>query len=137
MSTASSRTRSFVPRYGIAGVGASCSPFKVDPRQSAGQAGGARPPAGMCTRQEEEEEEGVREGARKSEQERSAALLCLRSGHQPPPPPALLWSGPTGTQAFQAEGPRVANKQASKQGGGPLQLDKVQKLDSFTAKASS
>ena len=39
--------------YGIAllGVGASCSPFKVDPRQSAGQARGARPPAGMCTRQ--------------------------------------------------------------------------------------
>ena len=92
----------------------------------------------MCTRQEEEEEEeeeeGVREGARKSEQERSAALLCLRSGHQPPPP--ALVSGPTSTQAFQAEGPRVANKQASKQGG-PLQLDKVQKLDSFTAKASS
>ena len=120
-------------------LGASCSPFKVDPRQSAGQARGARPPAGMCTRQEEEEEEeeeeGVREGARKSEQERSAALLCLRSGHQPPPP--ALVSGPTSTQAFQAEGPRVANKQASKQGGGPLQLDKVQKLDSFTAKASS
>ena len=140
MSTASSRTRSFVPRYGIAGVGASCSPFKVDPRQSAGQARGARPPAGMCTRQEEAEEEGeegVREGARKSEQERSAALLCLRSGHQPPPPPPPAWSGPTSTQAFQAEGPRVANKQANKQGGGPLQLDKVQKLDSFTAKASS
>ena len=31
-------------------LGASCSPFKVDPRQSAGQARGARPPAGMCTR---------------------------------------------------------------------------------------
>ena len=44
--------------WGIAlGVPASCSPFKVDPRQSAGQARGARPPAGMCTRQEEEEEE--------------------------------------------------------------------------------
>ena len=57
--------------------------------------------------------ERVREGARKSEQERSAALLCLRSGHQPPPP--ALVSGPTSTQAFQAEGPRVANKQASKE----------------------
>ena len=114
MSTASSRTRSFVPRYGIAGVGASCSPFKVDPRQSAGQARGARPPAGMCTRQEEEEEEvGVREGARKSEQERSAALLCLRSGHQPPPPPALVLSHRHPSISSRgAQGRQRASKQA-------------------------
>ena len=79
VSTASSRTRSFVPRYGIAGVGASCSPFKVDPRQSAGQARGARPPAGMCTRQEEEEEEedqeeGEGEGGGA---EKRAGALCF------------------------------------------------------------
>ena len=85
-------------------LGASCSPFKVDPRQSAGQARGARPPAGMCTRQEEEEEERV-DGARKSEQERSAPL-CLRS-----PRPSMVAPPLAAEQGVQ--GRRQARKNGS------------------------
>ena len=86
-------------------LGASCSPFKVDPRQSAGQARGSRPPAGMCTRQEEEEEEERVDGARKSEQERSAPL-CLRS------PPTKHGRTTSGTRA-RIQGRRQARKNGS------------------------
>ena len=71
----------------------------------------------------------VVEGARKSEQERSAALLCLRS-----PLPALVCRPTTATQPFQAERPRVANKQAR---APVVTRDRVQKLDSFIAKVPS
>ena len=124
-------------------LGASCSPFKVDPRQSAGQARGARPPAGMCTRQEEEEEEEDQEegeGEGGGAEKRAGALRCpaLPSFWPPAASPSCPGLVPLAPKHFKPRGPgSPTNKQASKQGGGPLQLDKVQKLDSFTAKASS
>ena len=127
MSTASSRTRSFVPRYGIAGVGASCSPFKVDPRQSAGQARGARPPAGMCTRQEEEEEEEDQEegeGEGGGAEKRAGALRCPALPSFWPPAASScpgLWSHQHPSISSRgAQGRQQTSKQTSKQAMRPL-----------------
>ena len=61
----------------------------------------------------------MREGARKSEQERFAS-----PSFSPPLPSSPAPT--TATQPLQAEGPRVANKQATKQ---ELSLERVQKPD--------
>ena len=116
---------------GIApGVAASCSPFKVDPRQSAGQARGARPPAGMCTRQEEEEEEedqeeGEGEGGGA---EKRAGALCFAFVLPSCPRLQLPHRHPT----ISSRG-----AQGRQQAGAQLSLSRVQKPDSFIAKVSS